>query len=98
MLMSRLIPVLLIRDRGLIKTIKFKDGKYIGDPINAVKIFNEKKEPLSFETLTRFMPLIFRNNTHKDGIMPGKYLAQNLIKPWPTKLLKKESISLSKKV
>ena len=43
MLMSRLIPVLLIRDKGLIKTVKFKEDKYIGDPINAVKIFNEKK-------------------------------------------------------
>ena len=43
MLMSRIIPVLLIRDKGIIKTIKFNEGKYIGDPINAVKIFNEKK-------------------------------------------------------
>ena len=41
--MSRVIPVLLIRDKGLIKTVKFKEDKYIGDPINAVKIFNEKK-------------------------------------------------------
>ena len=43
MLMSRVIPVLLIRNKGLIKTVKFKEDKYIGDPINAVKIFNEKK-------------------------------------------------------
>lgn len=43
MLMSRLIPVLLVRDKGLVKTVKFKEDKYIGDPINAVKIFNEKK-------------------------------------------------------
>lgn len=43
MLMSRIVPVLLIRDKGLIKTVKFKEDKYIGDPINAVKIFNEKK-------------------------------------------------------
>jgi imidazole glycerol-phosphate synthase subunit HisF len=41
--MSRVIPVLLIRNKGLIKTVKFKEDKYIGDPINAVKIFNEKK-------------------------------------------------------
>ncbi len=41
--MSRIVPVLLIRDKGLIKTVKFKEDKYIGDPINAVKIFNEKK-------------------------------------------------------
>ena len=41
MLQPRLIPVLLVRDKGLVKTVKFKDGKYVGDPINAVKIFNE---------------------------------------------------------
>jgi len=39
----RVIPVLLIRDGGLVKTVKFKDPKYVGDPINAVKIFNEKE-------------------------------------------------------
>ncbi len=43
MLKSRIIPVLLIKDKGLVKTIKFKDPKYVGDPINAVKIFNEKE-------------------------------------------------------
>lgn len=39
----RIIPVLLIDDRDLIKTIKFKDRTYLGDPINAVKIFNRKR-------------------------------------------------------
>ncbi|MCF6806993.1 AglZ/HisF2 family acetamidino modification protein [Thiotrichales bacterium 19S9-12] len=43
MLFPRIIPCLLIRDNGLVKTVKFKDGKYVGDPINAVKIFNEKE-------------------------------------------------------
>ena len=42
MLMSRIIPVLLIRNNGLIKTVKFREDKYLVDPINAVKIFNEK--------------------------------------------------------
>lgn len=42
MLRPRLIPSLLIHDNGLVKTIKFKKSKYIGDPINAVKIFSEK--------------------------------------------------------
>jgi cyclase len=32
-----------MRKRGLVKTVQFKDGKYVGDPINAVKIFNEKE-------------------------------------------------------
>jgi cyclase len=39
----RVIPTLLIQDGGLVKSIKFKDHKYVGDPINAVKIFNEKE-------------------------------------------------------
>lgn len=39
----RIIPILLLKNSGLVKTIKFKDPKYIGDPINAVKIFNEKE-------------------------------------------------------
>jgi len=39
----RIIPVLLLSKGGLYKTIKFKNGKYVGDPINAVKIFNEKE-------------------------------------------------------
>jgi len=43
MLNPRIIPCLLVKDKGLVKTVKFKDPKYIGDPINAVKIFNEKE-------------------------------------------------------
>ncbi len=43
MLRTRVIPCLLLKNLGLVKTIKFKDPKYIGDPINAVKIFNEKE-------------------------------------------------------
>lgn len=40
---KRIIPVLLLQNTGLYKTLKFKDPKYIGDPINAIKIFNEKE-------------------------------------------------------
>lgn len=43
MLRSRIIPCLLVRNKGLVKTVKFKEGKYVGDPINAVKIYNEKE-------------------------------------------------------
>lgn len=39
----RVIPVLLISDGGLVKSIKFGNFKYVGDPINAVRIFNEKE-------------------------------------------------------
>lgn len=43
MLRSRVIPCLLIHKKGLVKTVNFKNPKYVGDPINAVKIFNEKE-------------------------------------------------------
>jgi len=43
MVLKRIIPCLLLRDDGLVKTVKFKKSTYIGDPINAVKIFNEKE-------------------------------------------------------
>ena len=43
MLRSRIIPCLLMQDGGLVKTRQFKDPKYVGDPLNAVKIFNEKE-------------------------------------------------------
>lgn len=43
MLRPRIIPCLLVHDDGLVKTVKFKNPKYVGDPINAVKIFNEKE-------------------------------------------------------
>jgi cyclase len=38
----RVIPTLLISNKKLVKTINFKNPSYVGDPINAVKIFNEK--------------------------------------------------------
>lgn len=43
MALKRIIPCLLLRDDGLVKTVKFNKSTYIGDPINAVKIFNEKE-------------------------------------------------------
>ena len=43
MLRTRVIPCLLLRNGGLVKTVKFGEPKYVGDPINAVKIFNEKE-------------------------------------------------------
>jgi len=43
MLRPRIIPCLLVHKGGLVKTVGFKAPKYVGDPINAVKIFNEKE-------------------------------------------------------
>lgn len=43
MLRPRIIPCLLLHKGGLVKTQEFKSPKYLGDPINAVRIFNEKE-------------------------------------------------------
>jgi cyclase len=43
MLRPRIIPCLLVHDKGLVKSVHFKQHKYVGDPINAVRIFNEKE-------------------------------------------------------
>lgn len=49
----RVIPVLLLKNAGLYKSVKFKDHKYVGDPINAIKIFNEKEvDELAFLDIT----------------------------------------------
>ncbi len=53
MFLPRIIPVLLLKGKGLVKTVKFKNPKYIGDPINAVKIFNDlKSDELVFLDIT----------------------------------------------
>ena len=41
MFRPRVIPVLLLKGNGLVKTVQFRDGRYIGDPINSVRIFND---------------------------------------------------------
>ena len=43
MLYPRIIPCLLVKNKGLVKTVNFRNPKYVGDPINAVRIFNEKE-------------------------------------------------------
>lgn len=43
MTQARVIPCLLIRGNGLVKTRKYKDPVYIGDPVNAVRIFSDKE-------------------------------------------------------
>lgn len=43
MFRPRIIPVLLLKNNGLVKSVKFKNYQYIGDPINAVKLFNDFK-------------------------------------------------------
>lgn len=43
MLRTRVIPVLLLRRRGIVKTVRFRRPRYVGDPINVVRIFNDKE-------------------------------------------------------
>lgn len=43
MFRARIIPCLLLKNEGLVKTVKFKKCVYVGDPINAVKVFNQKE-------------------------------------------------------
>ena len=50
---TRIIPILLLKDSGLYKTRKFKNPSYVGDPINCIKIFNDKEvDELCFLDIT----------------------------------------------
>lgn len=62
MFRARVIPTLLINERSLIKTIKFDNPRYLGDPINAIKIFNEK----SVDEIAIFDYLAPRKNLDPD--------------------------------
>lgn len=42
-MIPRVIPCLLLGEAGLVKTVNFRDPRYVGDPINAVRIFNDKQ-------------------------------------------------------
>lgn len=57
----RIIPVLLLHNGGLYKTVRFKNAAYIGDPINSVRIFNEKEAD-------ELMVLDFRATKENKGI------------------------------
>lgn len=79
MAIPRVIPVLLLKNTGLVKTFQFKDPKYIGDPLNAVKIFNEKEvdELIFLDILAtlenRPIPLNFLKEVAEECFMPLAY-------------------------
>lgn len=53
MFRPRIIPVLLMRNKGLVKTVRFSSPTYIGDPMNAIRIFNEmQSDELIFLDIT----------------------------------------------
>lgn len=83
MLVTRVIPCLLLKDGGLVKTVKFKNPSYIGDPINTVRIFNElevdeliflditssiNKTPIRFDILSEIANECFMPLTYGGGI------------------------------
>src|SRR5664280_2498242 len=72
----RIIPVLLLQNKGLVKSIKFKDFRYIGDPINAVRILNDlKADELMFIDIlatkeNRTISIDFVKNVGEEANMP----------------------------
>ena len=76
MFRPRIIPILLLKNLGLVKSVKFKNYNYIGDPINAVKLFNDlKADELVFLDINaskqnRLIPLEFVKNVGEEANMP----------------------------
>jgi cyclase len=79
MLQTRVIPCLLLKDGGLVKTVRFSKPTYVGDPINAVKIFNDKEVDelvlLDITASVRQKPPDFRllENIANEAFMPLGY-------------------------
>lgn len=76
MFIPRIIPVLLLKNKGLVKSVRFRDYRYIGDPINAVKIFNDlRADELVFLDITasregRVVSIDFVRNVGDEANMP----------------------------
>ena len=76
MFRPRIIPVLLLRNLALVKSVRFRNHKYIGDPINAVRIFNDlKADELVFLDIeasknNRLISLDFVKNVGEEACMP----------------------------
>jgi len=78
MLKTRVIPSLLVKDSALVKTVSFKNPKYVGDPINAIRIFNDKEvdelaviDILATQKKSIDYPLLSRIS--KEAFMPLSY-------------------------
>ena len=91
MLRKRIIPCLLLKDDFLVKTIKFKNPKYVGDPINAITIFNDKevdeiilldiasskeKKQINYQILEKIVKECFVPLTYGGGITDLKQMKQ----------------------
>ena len=79
MKIKRIIPCLLLRNNGLVKTIKFRESTYVGDPINTIRIFNEKEvDELIFldidaTKLSQDPPYSLIKNISSECFMPFAY-------------------------
>ena len=59
MLQKRIIPLLLLSENKIVKTEKFKNISYVGDPLNILKIFNEKEvDEIMLLDISRILPLL----------------------------------------
>jgi imidazole glycerol-phosphate synthase subunit HisF len=76
MFRPRIIPVLLLKQQGLVKSVRFRNHRYIGDPINAVRIFNDlRADELVFLDIEaskqkRLISLDFVKNVGEEAVMP----------------------------
>jgi cyclase len=76
MFRPRVIPVLLLKNKGLVKTVRFDKSRYIGDPINAVRIFNDHKaDELAFLDIlaskeNRLISIDFVRDVGEEANMP----------------------------
>lgn len=76
MFRPRIIPVLLLKNRALVKSVGFRNHKYIGDPVNAVRIFNDlRADELVFLDIEaskngRLISLDFVKNVGEEARMP----------------------------
>ena len=83
MVLKRIMPCLLVKEKRLVKTVNFQNATYIGDPINAVKIFNDKEvdelilldinaskvdSPIDFELLSDFAAECFMPLAYGGGV------------------------------
>lgn len=83
MVLKRIMPCLLLKEKRLVKTVNFENPSYIGDPINAVKIYNEKEvdelvlldinsskvgSPIDYELLTHFAAECFMPLAYGGGV------------------------------
>jgi imidazole glycerol phosphate synthase subunit hisF (EC 4.1.3.-) len=92
MLQTRVIPVLLLGKMGMVKTIRFKQPRYVGDVVNAVRLFNDKevdelvvldieataKKRIQFELIEQLASEVFMPLTYGGGITSVEDVAQLL--------------------